>query len=146
MVATVLTATANDIVRAALRLIGEVDANQTVGATEIQDGLESLNYLVKGWQSQSLHLWTKREATLFLDVGKENYKLGPSGDEVTDSDDFTNTELAVAGDDTLTMNGTTTGGLIGSWVQFTDVTAALWMVNGFLASSGTEATVFSAAV
>ena len=110
MVATVLTATANDIVRAALRLIGEVDANQSVGATEIQDGLESLNYMIKGWQSQSLHLWTKTESVLFLDVGKTDYNLGPNGDECANADDFTNTELSVAGvtnDRTLTVDSTT---------------------------------------
>ncbi len=55
-------------------------------------------------------------------------------------------ELAVVGDDTLTMNGTTTGGLRGSWVRFTDLGSGLWMVEGFLASSGSEATCFSAAV
>ena len=39
----VLTATASDIVTAALRLIGEVDANQPVPSAEMQDGLEALN-------------------------------------------------------------------------------------------------------
>jgi hypothetical protein len=56
------------------------------------------------------------------------------------------TELAVAGDDTITMNGSTTGGLIGSWVRVTDVVAGLWMLEGFLCSSGSEGTCFSAAV
>ena len=79
----VLTATASDIVTAALRLIGEVDANQPVPSAEMQDGLEALNYLVKSWQAQGLHLWTKTEGILFLDVGKTDYLLGPSGDEAT---------------------------------------------------------------
>lgn len=54
--------------------------------------------------------------------------------------------LAAATDDTITMNGSTTGGLAGSWVRLTDVLAGFWMVEGFLVSTGAEATPFSAAV
>ena len=105
----VLTATAKEIVRGALLLIGEVDANQTVPASQMQDGLTSLNYLFKSWQDQGLHLWTKTEGVLFLDVGKTDYKLGPSGDEAGNADDFVNTEMSVAGvatDRTLTLDST----------------------------------------
>ena len=54
-------------------------------------------------------------------------------------------ELAVAGDDTITMNGSTTGGLIGSWFRFTDAGTGVWMLEGFNCSTGNEATAFSAA-
>jgi hypothetical protein len=101
----VITATASDIVTAALRLIGEVDANEAVSAAEMDDGLEALNYLVKSYQAQGLHLWTKTEGILFLDVGKTDYLLGPSGDEATNEDDFIRTELSVAG---VSTNGTIT--------------------------------------
>lgn len=56
------------------------------------------------------------------------------------------TELAVSGDDTITMNGSTTGGLVGSWVRVKDAGTGIWMLEGFLCSTGTEASVFSAAV
>jgi hypothetical protein len=52
----------------------------------------------------------------------------------------------VAASDTLSMNGTTTGGLIGSQVNLKDIAPNIWEVNGFLKSSGVEATPFSAAV
>jgi hypothetical protein len=54
--------------------------------------------------------------------------------------------LAAATDDTITLNGSTTGGLQGSWVKLTDVAAGFWMCEGFLVSSSSEATPFSAAV
>jgi hypothetical protein len=54
--------------------------------------------------------------------------------------------LATATDDTITMNGSTKGGLIGSTVKLKDVSAGVWQVTGALVSSGTEATPFSAAV
>jgi hypothetical protein len=48
--------------------------------------------------------------------------------------------------DTITMNGSTTGGLIGSHVQVTDLAAGFYLVQASLVGSGTPATPFSAAV
>lgn len=48
--------------------------------------------------------------------------------------------------DTLTMNGSTTGGVIGSRVEFQDIATGIWSVRGALVSTGAEATPFSAAV
>lgn len=48
--------------------------------------------------------------------------------------------------DTITMNGSTTGGLLGSRVLLTDVAATKWAVSGDLVCSGAEATPFSATV
>lgn len=54
--------------------------------------------------------------------------------------------LATATDDTITMNGSTTGGVKGSVIHLTDVVSGQWNVEGFLVSTGAEATPFSAAV
>ena len=54
--------------------------------------------------------------------------------------------LATATDDTITMNGSTTGGVKGSVVHLTDIVSGFWSVEGFLVSTGAEATPFSAAV
>lgn len=35
-----------------------------------------------------------------------------------------------AGDDVFTMNATTTGGLLGDWVTFTDIAVGIWAVSG----------------
>lgn len=56
------------------------------------------------------------------------------------------TMLAGGTNDTITMSGSTTGGVAGSWVKLTDVALNVWMVNGFLCSTGAEATPFSATV
>lgn len=56
------------------------------------------------------------------------------------------TMLATGTSDTITMSGSTTGGVAGSWVRLTDVSSGYWMLEGFLNSTGTEATPFSAAV
>ncbi|TAX57118.1 hypothetical protein ELI01_18740 [Rhizobium leguminosarum] len=48
--------------------------------------------------------------------------------------------------DTITMNGSTTGGIKGSYIVLKDMASGTWEVSGSLVSSGTEATPFSAAV
>lgn len=56
------------------------------------------------------------------------------------------THVTAATSDTITMNGSTTGGLKGSYIELVDVMANTWQVSGALISSGIEATPFSAAV
>ncbi len=48
--------------------------------------------------------------------------------------------------DTISMNGSTTGGLIGSYVTIIDAVSGVFSVSGALISTGTEATPFSATV
>jgi acetolactate synthase regulatory subunit len=54
------------------------------------------------------------------------------------------TMAATATSDKLTMNGSTTGGLLGSYVEFTDALSGAWVVRGALVSTGAAATPFSA--
>lgn len=55
-------------------------------------------------------------------------------------------EAATGTDDTITMNGTTTGGILGSYVELTDAVAGFWRIEGDLIGSGTLATSLSATV
>lgn len=64
-----------------------------------------------------------------------------SSDSATDA---VNSWTAGATDDTITLDGTTTGGIsIGDWIEVVDIAAAKWAVTGVLTQSGTEATPFS---
>lgn len=49
-------------------------------------------------------------------------------------------------DDTITLNGTTTGGIKGDSVELIDIAADLWFVRVVASATGTEATPFSATV
>lgn len=51
-----------------------------------------------------------------------------------------------ADSDTITFNGTTTGGIKGADVELIDIAADTWWVRVRTAATGTEATPFSAAV
>ena len=85
-------------------------------------------------------------------VTSNSYKI-----QVANSTDVMNGNLLVSGatgttfgtlpaSDTITMNGSTTGGLAGSYVQVTEIAAGVFLVTGALIGSGTVATPFSAAV
>jgi len=55
-------------------------------------------------------------------------------------------ESAGGTDDTITMNGSTTGGLVGSYIELVDWQTNVWQVTGWLAGSGTLASTLSATV
>lgn len=67
------------------------------------------------------------------------------GASTTDSaTDAARTWSAGATDDTITLNGTTTGGVaIGDWIELEDISATGWAVRGVVTQSGSEATMFS---
>lgn len=52
----------------------------------------------------------------------------------------------VADTDTITMSGSTTGGVRGSLIELQDIATGVFAVRGSLVSTGAEATPFSAAV
>ena len=51
--------------------------------------------------------------------------------------------IAVPGDDIITLNQTTSGGLAGSFVELEDAAAGFWICTGWIVSSGAESTPFS---
>ena len=54
---------------------------------------------------------------------------------------------SAATNDTITLNRTTTGGvIIGEWFECQDVASGIWQVDGQLTATGTPATPFSATV
>ena len=64
-----------------------------------------------------------------------------------DTDDTVRGWETAADSDTITLNGTTTGGVsIGDYVELEDIASGQWAVSGVTTSSGAEATPFSATV
>lgn len=51
--------------------------------------------------------------------------------------------LPAATDNTVTLNGTTTGGYLGHMLEFRDIASGIWEVQSFGKATGTEATPFS---
>lgn len=63
-----------------------------------------------------------------------------------DAGDTVNHFATAASSDTVTWNGTTTGGIAGARCKVIDIAANLWHVEVISDASGTEATPFSATV
>lgn len=63
-----------------------------------------------------------------------------------DSGDTCSFFATAADTDTITMDGSTTGGIAGARVKLTDIAANTWAVEMISDASGTEATPFSATV
>ena len=61
----------------------------------------------------------------------------------TDSSNALVAYTAAASNDFINFNGTTTGGVAGSWVQIFAIAANKYMVNGIALGSGTVATPFA---
>lgn len=68
--------------------------------------------------------------------------VASQGDGATATSTFATTSSS----DTISMNGTTTGGLRGGLITIVDIAAGFFSVTGVLAASGSEATPFSATV
>lgn len=64
----------------------------------------------------------------------------------TTSSDNAEAFIAGATADSIEMNGTTKGGVIGDRYELTDIATGVWSVKGFTAPTGTEATPFDATV
>lgn len=81
-------------------------------------------------------------------VGTDLVKGMIIGASTTDSaTDAPRTWVPGSTDDTITLNGTTTGGVkLGDWIELEDVSTTMWAVKGMVTQSGTEATPFSDAV
>ncbi|HHZ70967.1 MAG TPA: hypothetical protein EYN54_11970 [Methylococcaceae bacterium] len=80
-----------DIVTKAFSKLGVKIAEQELEAHEFQDGIDSLNLLIKSWAAHGLHLWAKDEGVLFLEPGKSDYLVGATGDKACQLDDFIGT-------------------------------------------------------
>lgn len=87
-------------------------------------------------------------------VNTSNYVIAVTGDDTFMGNVFANSTgdtpdlgqpwITAAGNNKITLNGTTTGGAqIGDWIEVQDILADVWMVRGITTASGAEATPFS---
>ena len=88
--------TAAQMISESFKLLGVRTAETPLEDFEIQDGLTALNLMLKTWEMQGMHLWTREEAILFLDKGKAKYFVGSLGDESCNLADFVGTTTTAA--------------------------------------------------
>lgn len=155
---TALDATAAEINRAAdmsARIVNATAATLAVTAADHDSKIVTLNRA--GGIAVTLPAATGSGARLRFIVGTtftSSATIKVTGDDTMtgnavlaqDGGDTSVMFEAGATADTITMDGSTTGGLKGADVELIDIAADLWFVHYVSAATGTEATPFSATV
>ena len=72
--------TANDLIRAAMRLIQVSAVDTDLTASELKDGLESLNRMIDSWSADELTLYQVIREAFPLVNGQNPYTMGYGGD------------------------------------------------------------------
>jgi len=129
--------TRNEIISSALRIIGELDPQETPSAEDITTGSEALNMLLKSWSNTviGLQLWTKREATVFPQVGKYAYTLGTS--DAPSAWSYTTVALQSTANTGTTVVIPSGVGATGDYIGIRTGASSQWTTIATLSSSGT---------
>ena len=151
--------TAVQLVKSSLRIVGALEEEEEASNSQLQDGIQALNLLIKSWQRQGAHLWRKREAVLPLTQGQFKYLLGPNGDRSALEDDFIETRMdgaqssgatAIVVDDTTGMAANDEIGIFintatRQWTTIVSVDSStnLTIADGLVDDTNDNATVFT---
>ncbi len=103
----------NSIVTDALILLGSMEQGETATAEDSEYAIRQLERMVKHWQGSGIHLWSRREATLFVTPSQAAYELGPSSAaHAAEDNDIVRTTLSAdeaSGQTVLSITSTTDG-------------------------------------
>ena len=95
---------------------GVLRPDETPDSDESVFAAVQLNMMLKAWQADGLHVFANRQATLFLERDKINYKLGATGDHATESFSTTAMRVAAVDTDTTMEVDSTTGMTAGDYI------------------------------
>ena len=73
-------ATAGDLVKGAMRLIGAIASGETPTSAEMSDGLSVLNEMIKSWSNDNLVVYQRPREVFSLVGGQQNYLMGSGQD------------------------------------------------------------------
>lgn len=76
----------DQIIRAAYRKIGAIEAGEIPSAEMTLDGADALNMMVKEWEATGIHIWTEEEGVLFTQPGQIEYQIGPNAPDSSTSE------------------------------------------------------------
>ena len=156
---TLLELTGLELITKSFQKLGIRAAETPLEPFEVQDGVDDLNLMLKSWQQQGMHLWLEEQGIIFLDVAKESYLLGPTGDKATTIDDFvaTTTTAAQVSTDVIIAVADSTGMTAGDfagvklddgtrfWTTISTVDSALQitLASGITSASASGSTIFT---
>jgi hypothetical protein len=97
----------DEIVNEAYREIGVKTPGRALTSEEMNDGVRSLNIMIKSWEAAGIYLWKETEGTLFLVPSQNSYRLDAATANATT--EFTQTTLSadeITGETTISVNDT----------------------------------------
>lgn len=71
--------TGRDLISASLRLIGAIAPGETPSASELTDGLASINRMVDSWTNDNLLIYSEVNEQFPIVAGVQSYTMGPTG-------------------------------------------------------------------
>jgi len=72
--------TARTLIKAALRAIGVIASGETPSASEMADGLEALQIMLRGWGAERIMVYTTTNEHFTLTANDGDYTIGSGGD------------------------------------------------------------------
>lgn len=108
---TDFTANRDELVTAALRVCNAIASGETPSGEELTEGVQAMNFMLKSWHADGLHLFTRRRVTVLLEKAKSKYTLSRTGDLAVYSENLNETAMKAAAVATATSLDvdTTTG-------------------------------------
>ena len=101
------TVTRDDIISAALRVMGVIGVGETPITEDFTNCSQALNIMIKSWAKKSIPLWVVEKVTVPLITNVSTYPLGPTAGYVLSVTASGGTGYAAGG--TWTSTGGTTG-------------------------------------
>lgn len=74
-----MSETVQTLIKAALRAIGVIASGETPTAAELEDGRESMQFMLENWSARNIRLFYTEQLTLSAS-GSESYTVGTGGD------------------------------------------------------------------
>ena len=70
----------DNLITAALRIIGVLRPNQTASSDSLETGQEALNLIIRSWVADGLQLWVLKQQQHTLTADTKSYTVGTTGD------------------------------------------------------------------
>ncbi len=77
-----MSETAQTLIKAALRAINAIASGETPTASEMQDGLEAMQIMLRSWSAENIMIYSVSQDTLTM-TGAASYTIGSGGDANT---------------------------------------------------------------
>ena len=78
-----MSMTAQELIKAAMRVSGIVASGETPSSDEMADGLEALKIMLRGWSAEGLPVEILTEIEHTLTAGDPDYTIGAAGCDIT---------------------------------------------------------------